>query len=85
MVYELVAYNTDSRYPGDIRYRKYTSSKKEAELFNKIPKIQFSDSGHGIVFSVREHHGHRLPTRNEVSEYVNREMLKLRNNDRARE
>lgn len=54
MVYELVAYNTDCRYPQDIRYREYTISKKKAEIFEKIPKIQFTDSGHGIVFHARE-------------------------------
>jgi len=54
MTYELLAYNTDCRYQQDIRYREYTNSKKKAELFNKIPKIQFTDSGHGIVFATRE-------------------------------
>ena len=48
MVYELLAYNTECMQ--DIRYRKYTTSKKKAEAFNNIPKIQFTDSGHGIVF-----------------------------------
>jgi len=54
MVYELIAYNTDCRFPQDIRYREYTTSKKRAEAFEKIPKIQFTDSGHGIVFNARE-------------------------------
>lgn len=53
-MWELVAYNTDSRYPDDVRWREYTRNKKLAEMFRKIPKIQFSDSGHGIVFCVRE-------------------------------
>jgi hypothetical protein len=50
-VYELVAFSTE-RYD-DVRYRYYTSSKKMAEAFDKVPKIQFTDSGHGIVFNVR--------------------------------
>ena len=70
MIYVLEAYNTDSRYPTDIRYREYTSSKKRAEAFDKIPKIQFTDSGHGIVFSAREHKGHRNPRIHELSSYV---------------
>lgn len=70
MIYLLQAYNTDSRYPWDVRYREYTSSKRKAEAFDKIPKIQFTDSGHGIVFSAREHHGKRKPTIHEVSTYV---------------
>ena len=53
MLYELLAYNTDGRYPWDVRYRAYTTSAKKAEAFRKIPKIQFSNSGHGIVFVAR--------------------------------
>ena len=78
MIYKLEAYNTDSRYMNDIRYRKYTSSKKEAELFRKIPKIQFSDSGHGIVFSATEHCGKRKPLISILHDYVMVETLKLR-------
>ena len=74
MIYELLAYNTDCRFPSDIRYRDYTSSKKKAEKFEQIPKIQFSDSGHGIVFISREHRGSRKPIvwtlRNYVRKYV---------------
>jgi len=62
MVYELIGYNTDSRYRDDVRHREYTTSKKKAELFAKIPKIQFTDSGHGIVFAAIEHRGRRKPT-----------------------
>lgn len=76
-VYVLEAYNTDSRYQNDIRYREYTTSKKRADLFNKIPKIQFSDSGHGICFSANEHKGHRLPHRTELSKYVYEQLAKL--------
>ncbi len=72
MTYELEAYNTDCRHPNDVRYRSYTSSKKKAEAFNKIPKIQFTDSGHGIVFHAREHRGHRKETRSELRDYVNK-------------
>lgn len=77
MIYELVAYNTDSRYPNDVRYRKYTTSKKLAEYFNKIPKIQFTDSGHGIVFTSHEHKGHKLPECTELFQYVYTELKKI--------
>lgn len=70
MIWELIAYNTDSRYPDDKRYRDYTPSKKKAEAFNKIPKIQFSDSEHGIVFSARPHKGTRKPRITILSDYV---------------
>lgn len=68
MVYELVAYNTETYT--DIRYREYTTSKKKASRFQQIPKIQFTDSGHGIVFSVFEHRGKREKPIYSLSEYV---------------
>ena len=73
MVYELVAYNTDQRYD-DVRYRRYTNSKKKAEAFEKIPKIQFTDSGHGIVFCTREHSGLRKQTCSQLADYVRKHM-----------
>jgi glucan phosphorylase len=73
-MYELIAYNTDCRYQKDIRYRKYTGNKKLAENFSKIPKIQFSDSGHGIVFVVREHSGKREPLISELADYVYKQL-----------
>lgn len=62
-VWELIGYNTDSRYD-DVRHREYTQSEKRADAFAQIPKIQFTDSGHGIVFAAREHSGKRKPTVN---------------------
>lgn len=61
MIWELVGYNTDSRYASDVRYRSYTNSAKHAEAFGRIPKIQFTDSGHGVVFHARPHKGKRKP------------------------
>ena len=75
MVWELLAYNTDSRYRDDIRYRDYTTNRKKAEAFNKIPKIQFTDSGHGIVFYSHIHIGSRKPKVYILSDYV-KEYLK---------
>jgi len=58
----------------DCRYREYTTSVKKAELFKSVPKIQFTDSGHGIVPHVREHRGHREPRnmllRDHVQDYI---------------
>ncbi len=76
MIFVLEAYNTDSRYPSDIRYRDYTTSKRRAEAFEQIPKIQFSDSGHGICFSAQPHQGPRLPKRRELDSYVQEHLVK---------
>lgn len=77
MIWELKGYNTDSRYD-DVRYRKYTSSKKEAELFNQVPKIQFTDSGHGIVFVSREHKGRKETQIYTCYQHVDKHMALLR-------
>jgi hypothetical protein len=57
-----------------IRHREYTTSKRKSERFALIPRIDFTDSGHGIVFSARPHSGRRLPERR--MDYV-REQLAL--------
>jgi len=69
MIYELLGYNTDCRYHQDIRYRRYTTSAKLAKQFERIPRIQFTDSGHGIVFTAREHHGSKRPDVSTVSDH----------------
>ena len=74
MVYELEAYNTDCRYSQDVRYRAYTTSKKKADAFDKIPKIQFTDSGHGIVFNAREFVGRRKSNIYTLRDYVNKHL-----------
>ena len=68
----LEAFGTDSRYPDDVRFRAYTTSHKKAEAFDRIPKIQFSDSGHGIVFAARElpPRTRKLDTRHGLADYV---------------
>jgi len=78
MVYELLAYNTDCRY-SDIRYRSYTTSFKKAQLFEKIPKIQFTDSGHGVVFIYRIKLDGipRRPCVSTLRDYVNMHMSKV--------
>lgn len=68
MLWELTAWNTED--PRDVRFRKYTTSKKKADAFQKIPKIQFSDSGHGIIFWACEHEGKRKPEITTVREHV---------------
>lgn len=55
----------------DVRYREYTTSAKKAEIFKDVPKIQFTDSGHGIVPAVREHiKGPRAPRNMMLSDHV---------------
>lgn len=75
-VWLLEGFNTDRRYSDDVRHREYTTSQTKAELFDRIPKIQFTDSGHGIVFSATPHSGKRLPTRR--MDYVREQMAILR-------
>lgn len=77
-VWVLEAYGTDSRYGDDVRYRAYTTSAKRAEEFAKIPRIQFTDSGHGIVFVARPHSGKRLPVRRALSDYIGEQLAILR-------
>lgn len=50
----LEAFGTDQRFGDDTRYRRYTRSPTIAALFRTVPKIPFTDSGHGIVFTSRE-------------------------------
>lgn len=67
----LVAYNTENSL--DARYRIYSRSASRAAAFGKIPKIQFSDSGHGIVFNAREVPQKTLPEiygQNSVRDHV---------------
>ena len=67
-IYVLEAHNTGS--DDDVRYREYTRSTIRAEMFKKIPRIDFTDSGHGIVFSAREHVGKRKQVVRELRAYV---------------
>ena len=71
--YRLEAFSTDQR-SDDVRYRAYTTSKTKADRFGFIPKIRFSDSGHGIVFSSSEVRPgeRRLPTILTLSRHVER-------------
>ena len=66
----LEAWNTDRRYPDDVRYRAYTTSRKKAEAFGRIPKIQFTDSGHGIVFSFEVVTSKKKPPVYGLSDYI---------------
>lgn len=78
MIWELRACNTDGRYPNDVRYRRYTDSKVQADLFERIPKIQFTGSGHGIVFQAWPHAGRRLCNVGELGGYVSEQLMKLK-------
>lgn len=72
--YELIAYSTESVGPGSVRYRDYTTSLVIANRFNAIPKIQFTDSGHGVVFCYRIHEGKRGKVIKEIRDYVDKHM-----------
>lgn len=81
MIYELLAFGTDSRWD-DVRYREYTSSKRRAERFAKIERIQFTDNGHGVVFVVNEHRGKRGREIRTVSDHVFREEARIRKEEK---
>jgi hypothetical protein len=51
-VWCLEGYDTGAR---EARWREYTYSDAKAEAWERLPRIQFTDSGHGIVFQA-----HRL-------------------------
>lgn len=61
----------------DVRFRQYTSSVKMAERFKKFPKINFTDSGHGIVPHVSEHSGPRRPSIRTLWENVEEHMRRM--------
>lgn len=44
----------------DVRYRAYTGSVSKADRFRSVPRINFTDSGHGIVPVVSEGRQGRL-------------------------
>lgn len=54
----------------DVRYREYTTSAKKAAIFKGVPKIAFTDSGHGIIPVVREHSGRREPRNMMLCDHV---------------
>lgn len=72
----LEAFNTDRSYPDDVRYRGYTTSRRKAEAFGRVPKIQFTDSGHGIVFHAVElaRGTKRLPAISGLSDYLDEHL-----------
>jgi hypothetical protein len=58
----------------DVRYRAYTTSARKAEAFKSVPKVKFTDSGHGIVPHVAEHRGKREPAINVLADHVRQAM-----------
>jgi hypothetical protein len=54
----------------DVRYREYTTSSRKASLFKLVPRINFTDSGHGIVPVVREHSGRKEPRNMLLADHV---------------
>lgn len=58
----------------DVRYRAYTTSQRHADAFKTVAKIKFTDSGHHIIPTVKEHSGKRLPLNNLLADHVNETM-----------
>jgi hypothetical protein len=87
MVWELIGFSTEERGENAVRYRTYTTSTKTARLFDRIPRIDFTDSGHGIVFGAHEHRGKRKPQKGTSSvvghqRYVDEHMARLRDEEK---
>lgn len=72
MLWVLLGYSTDTRGEGGVRHREYTTSERKAERFARIPRLDFTDSGHGIVFVAEPHRGPRKPIRR--MDYVREHM-----------
>jgi hypothetical protein len=79
-VWELEAYDTELR---QARCREYTTSERMAVAWEEIPRIQFSDSGHGIVFNALPHSGRRKPTMRRM-DHADRELRRLKAERRGR-
>lgn len=56
MIWALEVYDTEMRVA---RSRRYTSSEITAIAWERIPRIDFTDSGHGLVFQSHKHSGKR--------------------------
>lgn len=54
----------------DVRYREYTTSSRKAKAFKAIPRIQFTDSGHGIIPAVKDHMGRKDKLVSTVRDHV---------------
>lgn len=61
----------------EVRYREYTKSLGRAGMFIKIDKLQFTNSGHGVVPVVREWSGRRLPAVLALQKWVDEKMEAL--------
>jgi hypothetical protein len=76
----LEGWSTEERGEHAVRYRAYTTSEKRAAEFEQIPKLQFSDSGHGVVFSAIPCTGRRKdkPEKRDMHGYVSQQLAILR-------
>jgi hypothetical protein len=77
MIFELLGYSTEEHGEDAVRYRAYTSSYRKADAFAKIKRINFTDSGHGIVFVAEKKTGPRKPTRYGCEAHVKAELARI--------
>lgn len=82
-VWACIGFSTEEHGDASVRHREYTTSARKAEQWNEIERIDFTDSGHGIVFSATPHRGPRAPERRGLRDHVERELKRLRAADRA--
>lgn len=78
MVWECVGFSTEEHGENGIRHREYTTSEIKAELWGEIPRIQFTDSGHGIEFHASRHSGGRSPEKRGLRDHVDENLKRLR-------
>lgn len=79
-LWECTGTSTEEHGEHAVRHRSYTTSKRTADLFARIPRIDFTDSGHGVVFHARvvgyNERPRRKPTRH--MDYVDDQLRRLR-------
>lgn len=67
----------------DVRYREYTTSERKAIRFKQlVPRIGFTDSGHGIVPTVKEVPGRNLQRVYLLTSHVRKAMASTTESDR---
>lgn len=75
----LTAWSSEDK--NDVRYRRYTSSLRTKQAFERIPKIQFTDTGHGIIFSADQVESRRAPVVTILDKHVNAELRRIMRED----
>jgi len=73
-----IGYSTEEQGENKIRHRVYTQSEITAEAWRRIPRIDFTDSGHGIAFTSYAHNGKRKLEKLDLYRHVDEHLPRLR-------